>query len=94
MARPRLPITYIVYPKDVMGVWWVPALRRWAHNDELYVQDLDACTYAKARTARSAFDIARRCPAKAVVVSSFVPRKSRKWPGGVMKTFVVPGGRK
>lgn len=94
MPRPRRRITYIVYPKDVMGIWWVTALRRWAHNDELYMQDLDVCTYAKAKTARSAFDIARRCPAKAVVVSSFVPRKSRKWPGGVVKTFICSGGLK
>lgn len=94
MARPRLPITYIVYPKDVMGVWWVPALRRWAHNDDLYVQDLDICTYAKAMTARSAFDIARRCPAKDVVVSALVLRKSRKWPDGVVKTFICSGGQK
>jgi len=88
MARPRRHIYwYVTVPES--GWWWVLSRRSWHRTDDESVRHLNRSTHADARTARAAFRIAHRCPADEVQVVARINRKTRKWPRGYVKVWVV-----
>ena len=91
MARPRRHINWYVTTFGGPGSvwWWVRSLRRWASFDDESVRHLSRSTHANARTAKAAFRIAHKCPAEEVRVVARIHRKSRKWPRGYEKEWVL-----
>lgn len=91
MARPRRHINWYVTAFPNSGWWWVPSLRTWHRRDDESVRHLKRSTHANARTAKAAFRIAYKCPATEVCVVARIHRKSRKWPRGYEKEWVLLG---
>ena len=87
MARPRRHIYWYVTTRG--GWWWVPSLRAWHRTDDESVRHLNRSSHANARTAKAAFRIAHRCPADEVRVVARINRKSRKWPRGYEREWVI-----
>ena len=87
MARPRRHINW--YVTTFEGWWWVRSLRTWHHQTDESVNHLARGTHADARTAKAAFRIAHKCPADEVHVVARIHRKSRKWPRGYEKEWVL-----
>jgi hypothetical protein len=87
MARPRRHINWYVTTRG--GWWWVPSLRTWHRMDDGSVRHRKRSTHANARTAKAAFRIAHRCPADEVRVVARIHRRSRKWPRGYEKAWVI-----
>jgi hypothetical protein len=67
----------------------VPSLRTWHRMDDGSVRHRKRSTHANARTAKAAFRIAHRCPADEVRVVARIHRRSRKWPRGYEKAWVI-----
>ena len=87
MARPKRHITWYVTTGGRW--WWVRSLRRWAPSSDPTVDHLSRSSHANARTAKAAFRIAHKCPAEEVRVVARISRKSRKWPRGYEKEWVI-----
>jgi len=88
MARPRRHINWYVTSRR-SGWWWVPSLRLWHRIDDESVRHLTRSNTAHARTAKAAFRIAHKCPAEEVRVVARINRKTRKWPNGYEKEWVI-----
>jgi len=89
MGRPKRHVNWYVTAAPGGGWWWVPSLRRWYRTDDESVHHLARSSHAHALTAKAAFRIAHRCPADVVHVVARIHRKSRKWPNGYDKEWVV-----
>ena len=93
MTRPRRHINWYV-TVATFGIssrvwWWVRSERRWAAFDDESVRHLTRSTHANARTAKAAFRIAHKCPAEEVHVVARISRKTRKWPRGYEKVWII-----
>ena len=89
MARPRRHIYWLITAKPGIDCWWVPSLRGWYPLEEVFRQKKICCSHARAPNMRAAFRIARKCPAEEVYVIAQYNRKTRKWPQGYEREWIL-----
>ncbi len=62
------------------GWWWIPKLKVWRKIDDIGGHSFS--NFAKPKTKFGALVIARKCPAKRVLIVMRCGRKTKKWPNG------------
>jgi hypothetical protein len=71
--------------------WWIPSLRRWIINTEMFEGDKKLksfSSHAYASNKKIAFRIALKCP-EICTVTCIDPIKPSKYPRGLMRIYKV-----
>lgn len=71
------------------GWWWVPKIRSWERIDDLAARGFSFSNMAKPKNKKMALLIARKCPADQVIIVMRCGRRTRKYPRGWEREYVL-----